>query len=60
MNALVFENDQHQLLFNVGLKTALVHSLEMRAIPILAYYLDLSYHIQGSIPKIFLLMQVSF
>ncbi len=47
MSALVFEDDQYQLLFNVGLKTASGSQFRnARYTDSPAYYLDLSYHIQ--------------
>jgi len=50
MNALIFETEQTQLLFNVGLKTASGSQFRnARYTDTPAYYLDLSYHIEKSI-----------
>jgi len=47
MNALIFENDKQQLLFNVGLKTASgTQFRNARYTDSPAYYLDLSYRIE--------------
>ena len=50
MNALVFETEQTQLLFNVGLKTASGSQFRnSRYTDSPAYYLDLSYHVEKSL-----------
>ena len=50
MNALIFDAENKQLLFNVGLKTASGSQLRnARYTDTPAYYLDLSYHIEKSV-----------